>query len=398
MIHHTPFLRLTLASKFCALFVVALMMSTSADAFWSSHGSYGGGGSFGGGSYGGGGSFGGGSYGGGGSAGSAGSFGGFRSVRTVSYASTGSYGGGSFGSTGSYGSTGSAGSYGAQPWCPVRGVVQRIRENRQARIARRAASSHGSYGSTGGYVSGSSHGSTGSHGGYVIESSSSHGSTGGYGSTGSHGSTGGHVIHSHSSSYGSAGGYGATNSVVVNQPTLANVVRADAKIAVVVPVNAVVYVNDHKTTSTGSAREFVSHDLLASNSYTYKLRVEFEQNGEQVVENKIVSLRGGETRDLSFGPAIENVAKVAKPETKLSLLVPADAKVTLAGSSTSQTGEEREYRTGHLAEGQAWEGYTVRVELNGEVQEREITLTGGESQLLSFDFNAVEEAELVASL
>jgi uncharacterized protein (TIGR03000 family) len=79
------------------------------------------------------------------------------------------------------------------------------------------------------------------------------------------------------------------------------------------------------------------------------------------------------------------------PKTRLTLHVPTDAVVTLAGVPTKQTGEVRQYTTTRLASGQVWGDYKVVVSLerNGQTlrQERTIQLTGGQSQELSIDFD-----------
>jgi len=83
-------------------------------------------------------------------------------------------------------------------------------------------------------------------------------------------------------------------------------------------------------------------------------------------------------------------------KTTLTVHVPADAKITLAGVPTKQSGETREFATTKLAPGQTWNNYTVRVEVtrNGKTlaQDRTIMLTGGESQELSFDVGGMQLA------
>jgi len=163
-----------------------------------------------------------------------------------------------------------------------------------------------------------------------------------------------------------------------------------------VPTDAVVYVNDSKTTSTGSQRQYVSHGLKEGQSYTYNVRVEFEREGQLVSESKSVSLSAGGDESLAFeaAPAAPIVAEEPADDdetvTKLTVKVPADAKVTLAGAATKQVGAEREFLTTRLAAGATWEDYTILVEaeVNGEIvtQKRTITLRGGESQALVFDF------------
>jgi uncharacterized protein (TIGR03000 family) len=74
----------------------------------------------------------------------------------------------------------------------------------------------------------------------------------------------------------------------------------------------------------------------------------------------------------------------------LTLKVPAEAKVTLAGVETKQTGEVRQFATSKLGAGQIWDGYKVVVELQRDGQtlreERTLKLTGGQPQELTVDF------------
>jgi uncharacterized protein (TIGR03000 family) len=95
------------------------------------------------------------------------------------------------------------------------------------------------------------------------------------------------------------------------------------------------------------------------------------------------------------------VAK-ATPEvkTRLTLHVPADAKVTLAGVETKQTGEVRQFATGRLAKGQNWNDYKVVVETtrNGQTlrEERTLNLTGGQDQDLTVAFADSDSTQQIA--
>ena len=77
-------------------------------------------------------------------------------------------------------------------------------------------------------------------------------------------------------------------------------------------------------------------------------------------------------------------------KTRLTLHVPADAKVTLAGVETKQTGEVRQFATSKLASGQNWSDYQVVIETtrDGKTlrEERTLTLTGGQDQDLAVNF------------
>ena len=84
--------------------------------------------------------------------------------------------------------------------------------------------------------------------------------------------------------------------------------------------------------------------------------------------------------------------------TRLTLHVPAEAKVTLAGVETKQAGETRQFSTSRLAPGQTWGDYKVVVEVERDGQmlteERVITLRGGDDQELSVDIDGMQIAKL----
>jgi uncharacterized protein (TIGR03000 family) len=91
------------------------------------------------------------------------------------------------------------------------------------------------------------------------------------------------------------------------------------------------------------------------------------------------------------------VASAPAVKTSLTIHVPADAKITLAGVDTKQSGELRQFATTRLAAGQAWDGYKVVVEMNKNGQtlheERTIKLIGGEAQELSINFDSTAVAK-----
>jgi uncharacterized protein (TIGR03000 family) len=113
-----------------------------------------------------------------------------------------------------------------------------------------------------------------------------------------------------------------------------------------------------------------------------------------------VSGYASNSRSTQFVPAGVSASSdnTSPSRTKLTLHVPAEAKVTLAGVATKQTGEVRQFSTRQLAAGQAWQNYTVHVELvrDGKTltQDRQITLTGGTAQDLSIDFGGSQLAEM----
>lgn len=306
-----------------------------------------------------------------GSWGSYGSYGSSGSSASYGSSSSASYGSSSSASYASYGSSGSSASYGRP------GLFARWHARKAARASSGSSASYGAY-----YASSSS-GSSASYG------SASYGSS----SSGSSGSYGGTMYYS-----APAGTEVAPADGAPAEPPAAPVDTA-ASISVKVPTDAVVFVNGRPTTSTGAERNFVSRGLAGGRTYAYQLRVEFNRDGEKVVENKLVRLQAGQSIELSFG-AGEQVASGEKAETDLTLHVPAEAKVTLAGAATRQTGELRTFATDSLTKGQEWAGYVVRVELERDgktlVEEKTLSVVGGETYELKFDF--ADGAAQVASL
>ena len=172
-------------------------------------------------------------------------------------------------------------------------------------------------------------------------------------------------------------------------------VASKGSLRVTVPSDAKVYVNDKPTKSTGVERHYVSHGLRGGQTYSYTVRAEFNRDGKPVVETKVVKLVAGREAKLAFSaPEKEPVAATdANSETKLTLTVPAEAKVTLAGTVTKQTGKVRHFASRHLADGQTWDDYTILVEVERDGKklsdERTIKLVGGQSRELVFNLDGM---------
>jgi uncharacterized protein (TIGR03000 family) len=99
----------------------------------------------------------------------------------------------------------------------------------------------------------------------------------------------------------------------------------------------------------------------------------------------------------SSRPSSTIVASAPEVKTSLTIHVPADAKISLAGVDTKQSGELRQFATTRLAAGQTWDDYKVVVEMNKNGQtlheERTIKLVGGEAQELSINFDSKAVAQ-----
>jgi len=140
-------------------------------------------------------------------------------------------------------------------------------------------------------------------------------------------------------------------------------------------------------------RQFVSRDLQPGYNYSYEVKAEAIREGKLIERVKKVDLRAGESANIAF----DFQAESASTETSLTLHVPSDAKVFLAGNATKAAGETRIFRTTGLNGSQNWDGYTIRVQVERGgrtlTKEETITLKAGQTQELRFDF----EGDKVAS-
>jgi uncharacterized protein (TIGR03000 family) len=172
-------------------------------------------------------------------------------------------------------------------------------------------------------------------------------------------------------------------------------VPADGAMLVVeVPADATVYVNGTKTKSQGAVRRYLSRGLTAGQKYEFVVRMATDAGKETT---KVVSLTAGQRSSVSFKAAIE------APKTSVTLRVPADAKVWLAGSATASMGDVRTFETSSLPAGKSWKGYEIRVATVVDGQERTVSkvidLAAGDVVDLTLDPAArTASAETTASL
>jgi uncharacterized protein (TIGR03000 family) len=169
----------------------------------------------------------------------------------------------------------------------------------------------------------------------------------------------------------------------ISNDSTTSVVPADsALLSVEVPAGATIYVNGAKTSATGSVRQYVSRGLAAGKRYEFTVRMTVDRDGQTSEQTKVVSLAAGGRSSLSFIAA-------SAPKTSLTLHVPADAKVWLAGNETSSAGATRQFQTTTLAAGQEWKNYEIRVAtvVDGreQVVSKVIDLSAGQTVELSLD-------------
>ena len=292
----------------------------------------------------------------------------------------GHWGGGSYGSSGgssgkSYGSYGSSGGSSGHFRTPVRTYLRHV--------ANRVAAAHYYYGSSGHY--GSSGGSSGYR--YYYRGGSSGGSSGStvtYYRGGSSGGSSGQVMPRMAPQ--AAPPKVEPPKPEKNEDKKVSLMRT-GYLTVSVPASTRIYVNEKLTRTPGTFRRFKTPGIEAGSSLSYQVKAVLEKDGKELVQTKVVDLTAGASKHLDFVFEAD-----PSPVTVLSLNVPEDAEVTLAGNLTSATGSLRMFTTTNLKEGESWEDYRIEVAavVNGKrrVESKTIQLVGGETVDLSFDFGS----------
>ena len=324
--------------------------------------------------------------------------------------SGGSSGGGSSGGGSSGGGSSGGGSSGGSSGGSYSSAGSTGGSSGGSRRASRHAMHNSSHGSSGGSYGGSSGGSSG--GSYGGSSGGSYG-----------GSSGGYASPAYSLGYSPVSGMSSSMPVesyrVINEapaasgtetivapPAIAPAatdatlldmrIPADAALLIVeLPATGKIFVNGAKTSATGSLRRFVSRGLTEGKNYEFVVRIIVDRNGSTTEETQVVSLSAGTREMISFNAKqpIDDLVMIpavgAAPKTSLTLHVPADSKVWLAGNETASTGNVRQFETQNLQDGQTWKGYEIRVVMvvkgNEKMVSKIIDLVAGGSVELSLD-------------
>ena len=149
-----------------------------------------------------------------------------------------------------------------------------------------------------------------------------------------------------------------------------------------VPDDAKVLVNGSETTSTGSLRRFVSRGLQEGATYDYTVTMVVGDGEKPVEETQIISVMAGELSKVSFEESLQLT-------TSLTVHVPEESTVWLAGNMTDSTGATRTFETSALTTGSAWKNYEIRVVTKHAGEEKTVSkvinLAAGDNVELSFE-------------
>ena len=105
-------------------------------------------------------------------------------------------------------------------------------------------------------------------------------------------------------SYPYAGSYYYPNAAVSYSAYYSPAAPVDGNavtIRMAVPSGARVWFDGEATSQTGADREFVSPPLTPGREYTYRIRVQWDENGKAVESTRAVAVHAGDRINLVFG-------------------------------------------------------------------------------------------------
>lgn len=87
---------------------------------------------------------------------------------------------------------------------------------------------------------------------------------------------------------------------LIPAPPLPNQHPTRARLELRAPAGAEVFINDKKIEMGGPVRNFESPELKPGESYTFDVRLRWEENGKPVEEKRTLSMRGGDFQSLQY--------------------------------------------------------------------------------------------------
>ncbi|HMP79409.1 MAG TPA: TIGR03000 domain-containing protein [Pirellulaceae bacterium] len=171
------------------------------------------------------------------------------------------------------------------------------------------------------------------------------------------------------------------------QNTPSSAVRGDEVLLdLAVPPDAVVTINGHPTESRGGSRQYIARRLNPVRDYSFEIKAVILRDGQEWAHSTTLSTRSGQRQQVSM----DEVAFSPVPSTTTLIVhLPADARLKIAGSDTTQTGSERVFVTSALRPGESWSDYhlVAEVERDGQIvrEERVVELRGGQTHEIALE-------------
>jgi uncharacterized protein (TIGR03000 family) len=131
-----------------------------------------------------------------------------------------------------------------------------------------------------------------------------------------------------------------------------------AEVMVKAPLDVLLSVEDSDLPRTASEQAFRTPELKPGYMYTYTFKAQVVREGKTVAYTKRVNVRAGESATADF----TKLAAEGKDSAKITVKLPADARLFVDGTLCPLTSEMRSFTTPELVAGQRYY-YTLKAEV-----------------------------------
>lgn len=161
-----------------------------------------------------------------------------------------------------------------------------------------------------------------------------------------------------------------------------------ATVVVSLPAEATLFVDGDRVPMTTATRTFQTPPLSPGQEYYYTMKAEAVRNGEKVEKSTRVIVRAGETARADFGDLSEVAKTTRDAAARITVKLPADAKLFVDDVACTLTSDTRTFETPKLDAGKKY-GYTLRAEAVRDGQTvtatRKVVMTAGEALTVQFE-------------
>lgn len=130
------------------------------------------------------------------------------------------------------------------------------------------------------------------------------------------------------------------------------------------PADAQLYVDGQRTNLTSTTRTFTTPQLQLGRDYYYTVMAEAVRDGRTATESKRVVVRAGYQSRVTFAdltaPAVQ--AKETSAPARITVRLPADARLFVNGEACTLTSTTRSFETPRLEAGKDY-AYTFKAEV-----------------------------------
>jgi uncharacterized protein (TIGR03000 family) len=176
-------------------------------------------------------------------------------------------------------------------------------------------------------------------------------------------------------------------------------VSSRATVTVHLPADAKLYVDGKVVDLTSSTRTFSTPDIEKGREYFYDLKAEWTRDGKVVSDSQRVVLQAGKVSNVEFKESTTTSNKEVTPvkqqdsPAKVTVRLPADAKLYIDGQLCPLTSDVRTFNTPKLTAGKNY-SYTLEVVRDGgkKSDSRKVKIEAGKSVEVDFNKTVVVEA------